>query len=132
MYLKFEIAFITHSANKSHKITNEFYGCNIFSMELSQDFPTTFKHSAGWLQMTITEFTTYTLVSFIVVLWCYFKWKHRHFEKVASKMKGPPSYPIIGTGLESIGTHQRKTNNNNIQKQRGIKYGSCFAFFRVL
>ncbi|CAH1715439.1 unnamed protein product [Aphis gossypii] len=61
--------------------------------------------------MTIIELTTYALVSFIVVLWCYFKWKNRHFEKIASKLEGPPSYPIIGTGLESIGTHQQFSDN---------------------
>ncbi|KAF0752653.1 cytochrome P450 4C1-like isoform X1, partial [Aphis craccivora] len=79
----------------------------MFSMEVSQDSPAISRYSAGWLQMTIIEFTFYALFSFIVVLWCYFKWKNRHFEKVASKLKGPPSYPIIGTGLESIGTHQQ-------------------------
>jgi len=85
-------------------------------MEVSQDFQSTSKHTSGWLQMTITELTTYALVSFIVVSWCYFKWKNRHFEKIASKLEGPPSYPIIGTGLKCIGTHQRNTNNNNIKK----------------
>lgn len=110
MYPKFEIAFITFFENISLKITNEFCGCNIFSMEVSQDSPST-----DWLQMAITKMTAYVLVSSIMILWCYLKWKHRHFEKVASKLKGPPSYPIIGTGLECIGTHQRKTNNKNIQ-----------------
>ncbi|KAE9541566.1 hypothetical protein AGLY_003557 [Aphis glycines] len=35
----------------------------------------------------------------------------KHFEKIASKLEGPPSYPIIGTGLECIGTHQQFSDN---------------------
>nr|DAD54391.1 TPA_exp: cytochrome P450 enzyme 8 [Aphis glycines] len=80
-------------------------------MEVSQDFQSTSKHSSGLLQMTITELTSYALVSFLVVLWCYFKWKNRDFEKIASKLKGPPSYPIIGSALASIGTHQQFSDN---------------------
>lgn len=85
MYLKFEISFITYPENISIKITNEFRGCKIFSMEVFQDFHSILRYSSGWLQMTITELATYAFVSFIIVLWYYFKWKHRHFEKIASE-----------------------------------------------
>ncbi|KAF0750338.1 cytochrome P450 4C1-like [Aphis craccivora] len=79
----------------------------IFNMEVSQEFPVSTKHSAGGIRMTSTELTGYAVISFIVVLWCYFKWKQRPFERVASKMTGPPSYPIIGSGFEFIGTPQQ-------------------------
>jgi len=82
-------------------------------MEVSQDFPLASKHSAGGLRMTSSELTAYAVISFIVVLWCHYKWNRRHFEKLASRMTGPPSYPIIGAGLEFVGTPQRKANNNN-------------------
>ncbi|KAF0760023.1 cytochrome P450 4C1-like [Aphis craccivora] len=76
-------------------------------MEVSQEFPATSKHATGGLRMTSTELTAYAVISFIVVLWCHYKWNRRHFERVASKMTGPPSYPIIGSGLEFIGTPQQ-------------------------
>ncbi|KAF0747583.1 Uncharacterized protein FWK35_00018805, partial [Aphis craccivora] len=76
-------------------------------MDVSQEFSATSKHAAGRLRMTSTELTGYAVISFIVVLWCYFKWKQRPFERVASKMTGPPSYPIIGISLEVMGTPQQ-------------------------
>ena len=82
-------------------------------MEVSQDFPMTSKHSVGGLRMSSTELTAYGVISFVVVLWCHYKWNRRHFERLASKMMGPPSYPIVGTGLEFVGTPQRKANINN-------------------
>jgi len=104
VYLNIEIPFVTCSQNMSLKISNEFYVCKFFNKEVSQDFSGTSKYSAGGLQMTITEWTVYAVLSFIVVLWCYFKWKQRPFEKVALKMTGPQSYPIIGFLLEIMGT----------------------------
>jgi len=98
-------------------------------MEVSQEFPATSKHAAGGLRMTSTELTAYAVISFIVVLWCHYKWNRRHFERVASKMTGPPSYPIIGSGLEFIGTPQRKKNNTNSLTMRK-KILLCFAFQR--
>ncbi|XP_001951034.3 cytochrome P450 4C1 [Acyrthosiphon pisum] len=77
-------------------------------MEVSQDFPvSSLKHSAGGPRMTSTELTAYGVISFIVVLWCHYKWNRRHFERLASKMTGPPAYPIIGAGLEFVGTPQQ-------------------------
>ncbi|XP_050054619.1 cytochrome P450 4C1-like isoform X2 [Aphis gossypii] len=110
VYLKIAILLVTCSQN-CLKISNEFYVCKVFNMEVSQDFYGTSKHSAGGLQITITEWTVYVVLSFIVVLWCYFKWKQRPFEKVASKMTGPPSYPIIGFLLEILGTPQQIIEN---------------------
>jgi len=89
-------------------------------MVMSQDFSVTSKHSAGGLRMTSIEFTAYTAICFIVVLWCHYKWNRRHFERVALKMTGLSSYPIIGSGFEFIGTPQRKKNNNNSKTMRKI------------
>lgn len=84
-------------------------------MEISQDSHASSKHSLGsGFQLTRTDFTTYALIFFTVVLWCHHKWNRRHFEKLASKLKGPPSYPIIGTGLEFMGTPQRNANRFNL------------------
>jgi len=95
-------------------------------MEVSPDFPvSSSKHSAGGLRMTSTELTAYGVISFIVVLWCHYKWNRRHFERVASKMTGPPAYPIIGAGLEFVGTPQRKSNDKNSR----TKNDSFWVFF---
>lgn len=82
----------------------------IFRMEISQDFSPKFQHSysASGFRLTRSELTAYGVISFLVVLWCHYKWSRRHFEKLAAKMTGPPAYPIIGTGLQFIGTPQRK------------------------
>lgn len=83
-------------------------------MEVSQDFPVSSpKYSTGGLRMTSTELTAYGIISFIVVLWCHYKWNRRHFERLASKLTGPPAYPIIGAGLEFVGTPQRKSKDSN-------------------
>lgn len=79
-------------------------------MEMSQDFHSATKDSLGGIRMTRTELTTYAIISFLVVLWCNYKWNRRHFEKIASKMTGPPSYPIIGAGLQFVGTPERKAH----------------------
>jgi len=100
-------------------------------MEGSHDFSTTSKHSAGGLQMTSTEFTAYTSISFIVVLWCLHKWNRRHFKRVALKMSGLSSYPFIGSGFEFIGTPQRKKNNNNSKTMRK-KILLLFSFSEVM
>jgi len=77
--------------------------------------------------MTITELILYAVISFIVILWCYFKWKQRPFERVALKMTGPPAYPIVGFVLELMGTPERKKYNNNSKILRKI-YNSVLLF----
>ncbi|XP_060860448.1 cytochrome P450 4C1-like [Metopolophium dirhodum] len=57
--------------------------------------------------MIMNEIIIYLSVVIIVVFWCYFKWNNRHFEKLAARMPGPPSYPIIGTGYKFIGSQER-------------------------
>ncbi|XP_060860451.1 cytochrome P450 4g15-like isoform X2 [Metopolophium dirhodum] len=53
------------------------------------------------------EMIFYLIVVILVVLWCYFKWNNRHVEKLAAKMPGPPTYPIIGTGFQFIGSSEQ-------------------------
>jgi len=74
---------------------------------MSQHFHSTPKYSTS-LRLSMPELTVYTIISFIVVLWCNYKWNRRQIERLAAKMKGPPAYPIIGTGFEFIGTPERK------------------------
>lgn len=81
-------------------------------MEVSQDFRSAPKYSTDSLAtFTKSELTVYATISFLVVLWCNFKWNRRRFERVAAKMKGPQSYPIIGSGLEFVGSPQREYKN---------------------
>jgi len=57
------------------------------------------------------EIIVYLNVIIIVVLWYYIKLKNRHFEKLAAIMPGPPSYPIVGIGLQFIGSQESNENN---------------------
>ncbi|XP_016656341.1 cytochrome P450 4C1 [Acyrthosiphon pisum] len=49
------------------------------------------------------EIIVYIIVVIFVVMWCYFKWHNRPFEKLAARMPGPPAYPFIGTLYGCIG-----------------------------
>ncbi|CAI6359143.1 unnamed protein product [Macrosiphum euphorbiae] len=53
------------------------------------------------------EIIAYVIVVVLVVMWCYFKWHNRHFEKLAARMPGPPAYPIIGTAYQFIGSSEQ-------------------------
>lgn len=65
-------------------------------------------HLVAMLKLLKVEFVVYAVILILTVLWCHDKWKRRHFERVAAKMKGPSAYPIIGTGLQFLGTPQRE------------------------
>lgn len=59
------------------------------------------------IEIKMIEIIYYLIVVILVVLWCYFKWNNRHVEKLAARMPGPPTYPIIGTGYQFIGSPER-------------------------
>lgn len=101
-------------------------------MEISQDFQSATK-PIGVFRMTRTELIIYAVISFLVILWCNFKWNRRHFEKIASKMTGPPSYPIIGAGLQFVGTPERKEHNIilNTSSSCDVYRNSFFSFFSI-
>jgi len=65
-----------------------------------------FSEAKFWLKMFITV-PSILVFSFFAVLWCYFKWTNRHFNRLAAKLNGPPGYPIIGSMLEFVGPHIR-------------------------
>lgn len=57
------------------------------------------------------EIIAYITVGILVVFWYYIKWNNRRFEKLAARMPGPPSYPMIGTGYKFIGSPESNENN---------------------
>ncbi|XP_027840519.2 cytochrome P450 4C1-like [Aphis gossypii] len=64
--------------------------------------------SVNGFRLTMPEVIAYPIIlSFFVILWCRYKWNRRHFDKLASSLKGPPAYPIIGSALQFIGTPQK-------------------------
>lgn len=56
----------------------------------------------AYLKFTFINVIIYTII-FVVALWFYIKWKNRRFEKLASQLRGPKAYPIIGMVHEFIG-----------------------------
>lgn len=54
------------------------------------------------------EIISSVIFFWIMVLWCYHKWSNRRIHRFASKLKGPPAYPLIGSLLEFTGNKQRK------------------------
>eukprot|EP00102_Acyrthosiphon_pisum_P012638 XP_008181891.1 PREDICTED: cytochrome P450 4V2-like [Acyrthosiphon pisum] len=52
------------------------------------------------------EIIAYIIGIVLVMVWCYFKWQNRRFEKLAAIMPGPPAYPIIGIGYTFFGSSE--------------------------
>lgn len=64
--------------------------------------------SGSGFQLTIFNSIAVSGIVFFVVLLGYDKWSRRPFEKLAAKLRGLPSYPIIGSGLVFLGSPERK------------------------
>lgn len=63
-------------------------------------------------QLTIFNSIVVVGIVLFVVLFAYDKWSRRPYEKLAAKLQGPPSYPIVGTGLEFLGSPERKSGKS--------------------
>ncbi|XP_029344467.1 cytochrome P450 4C1 isoform X2 [Acyrthosiphon pisum] len=66
--------------------------------------------SVGEFRLAVSEVLLYSAIISVVVFWCSCKWNNRHINKLDSKMKGPPAYPIIGSALELLGTPEQVIN----------------------
>jgi len=75
------------------------------------------------------EIIVYLIITIPVVGWYYLKWNNRNFEKLAARMPGPPSYPIVGTGLEFLGSAERKENNLFIKNKYNKPFMYIFFIF---
>lgn len=69
----------------------------------------------------------YLNVVILVVLCYYFKWKNRHFQKLAARMPGPLSYPIIGIGYQFLGSSESNTNF-----WKNVMYHLCIFFSEIM
>lgn len=60
----------------------------------------------------ISNVYVHAIVVFVIILgYNYLQWKRREINKLASKLKGPKAYPLIGICYQFIGSHQRKEYN---------------------
>ncbi|XP_050538613.1 cytochrome P450 4C1-like [Daktulosphaira vitifoliae] len=76
-------------------------------MEMSQDISRSSFSIAGEFRLARAELIGYGIIVFLVIVWCNIKWNRRFIDALAATLPGPPSYPLIGTGLEFIGTPQQ-------------------------
>ncbi|XP_050423131.1 cytochrome P450 4C1-like [Adelges cooleyi] len=76
-------------------------------MEIFQDISATALGSLTGIRMSKDEVICYSIIVFLVALWYRMLWHRRHFDKLTSKLSGPPSYPLIGSGLEFVGSPQQ-------------------------
>ncbi|XP_050545279.1 cytochrome P450 4C1-like [Daktulosphaira vitifoliae] len=65
-----------------------------------------YSNTLGEFWQTKVELVGYIIVIFLVIIWCRIKWNRRFIDRFAAKIPGPPSYPLIGSGLEFIGRSQ--------------------------
>lgn len=83
--------------------------------------------SVNGFRLTMPEVIAYPIIlSFFVILWCRYKWNRRHFDKLASSLKGPPAYPIIGSALQFIGTPQSERNKTFKHSMMNILFNYYF------
>ena len=63
------------------------------------------------LELKMIEIIVYPIVVIVVLMWCYFKWINRRFEKLADIIPGPRAYPFIGSGHQFLGSSESNENN---------------------
>jgi len=78
------------------------------------------------------EIILYVIVVLFVVIWCYFKWQQRPFEKLAAIMPGPTAYPIIGGGYQFIGLTSERKKYRNIFLNNKLKVTSMYIILCFL
>ncbi|VVC39214.1 Cytochrome P450, E-class, group I,Cytochrome P450,Cytochrome P450, conserved site [Cinara cedri] len=54
-------------------------------------------------QVTGSDLIVNVVIFSLIISWCVYIWNRRHYEKLASKIPGPPAYPIVGSMLQFIG-----------------------------
>ncbi|XP_050545258.1 cytochrome P450 4C1-like isoform X1 [Daktulosphaira vitifoliae] len=60
---------------------------------------------------TKSELVSYAIILLLLIIWFRIKWNRRFIDRFAAKIPGPPSYPLIGSGLEFVGTSQNVMEN---------------------
>lgn len=71
-------------------------------------------YSTVGFRLTPTEVALYVAITLVLVLLLKIKLNSLRYEKFASKISGPPAYPIIGSLLQFIGTPKGKRNQYHV------------------